>query len=75
MEVSPVTKRTTGIVRSFDGSKGYGYICAEDGANVFVHYSAITDKDVPLLLEGEKVAFFLEDTVRGLQAADVSRLN
>jgi CspA family cold shock protein len=31
----------TGVVRWFDGSKGYGYIDAEDGENIFVHYSAI----------------------------------
>jgi cold shock protein len=70
-----VTKRTTGIVRRFDGSKGYGYINAEDGTDVFVHYSVITDKNKPLLLKGEQVIFFLENSVRGPQTADVSRLN
>jgi len=35
-----VAKRTTGVVRWFDGSKGYGYIDAKDGEQVFVHYSA-----------------------------------
>jgi len=70
-----VSKRTTGVVRCYDGSKGYGYINAEDGTDVFVHYSAITDKNKPLLLEGEQVIFFLENSVRGPMAADVSRLN
>ncbi|MEW6569336.1 MAG: cold shock domain-containing protein [Chloroflexota bacterium] len=70
-----MSKRTTGVVRWFDGSKGYGYIEAEDGENVFVHYTAISGQDAPLLLEGEHVAFFLEQTVRGLQATDVTRLN
>ncbi len=70
-----MAKRTTGVVRWFDGSKGYGYIAAEDGEEVFVHYSAITGENHPFLSVGEQVAFFLENTVRGLEAADVTRLN
>jgi len=71
-----VAKRTTGVVRWYDGSKGYGYIDAKDGEDVFVHYSAITGEMLPLLLEGEQVAFFLEYTAdRGHQATDVTRLN
>ncbi len=70
-----MSRRTTGVVRCYDGSKGYGYINAEDGTDVFVHYSAVTDKNDPLLLEGEQVIFFLENSVHGPQAADVLRLN
>ncbi len=70
-----MAKRATGVVRWFDGSKGYGYIEAEDGESVFVHYTAITEQDAPLLLEGDQVVFFLEQTVRGPQATDVTRLN
>ena len=71
-----MAKRTTGVVRWYDGSKGYGYIDTEDGEDVFVHYSAITGEMLPLLLEGEQVTFFLEYTAdRGSQATDVTRLN
>ncbi len=71
-----MSKRMTGVVRWFDGSKGYGYIDAEDGENVFVHYSAIDGGDFALLSEGEQVAFFLEHTAaRGPQATDLTRLN
>jgi CspA family cold shock protein len=71
-----VAKRSTGVVRWFDGSKGYGYIDAEDEEGVFVHYTDITGEDYPLLLEGDRVAFFIKYTaVRGPQAIDVSRLN
>ncbi|NIM95627.1 MAG: cold shock domain-containing protein [Anaerolineales bacterium] len=70
-----MAKRTTGVVRWFDGSKGYGYIDAKDGEDVFVHYTALTSADVPLLLEGEQVEFFLKQTANGPQAKDVSRLN
>ena len=71
-----MAKRTTGVVRWFDGSKGYGYIDARDGEDVFVHYSALTgEDDLLLLIEGDRVEFFLETTVRGAEATDVARLN
>ena len=70
-----MAKRTTGVVRWFDGSKGYGYIDSVDGEDVFVHYRDITDKGLFLLSEGEQVAFFLEESIRGPQATDVTRLN
>jgi CspA family cold shock protein len=70
-----VAKRTTGVVRCFDGSKGYGYIDAKDGEDVFVHYSALTGIELPLLLKGDQVGFFLKETVQGPQAIDVYRLN
>jgi CspA family cold shock protein len=73
--VSKLAKRTTGVVRWFDGSKGYGYIDSVDGEDVFVHYLDIDGKDIQLLTAGEKVAFFLEQSVRGPQATDVTRLN
>ncbi len=71
-----MAKRTTGVVRWFDGSKGYGYIDTRDGEDVFVHYSALTGEDNLLFLnKGDRVEFFLETTVRGTEATDVARLN
>lgn len=70
-----MAKRTSGVVRWFDGSKGYGYIDAEGGEEVFVHYTAIADRAHQMLSEGDRVAFFLETTVRGFEASDVTRSN
>jgi len=70
-----MNSRVKGIVRWFDGSKGYGYINSEDGVEVFVHYTALTGSGAPFLTPGDQVAFFLEQTVRGPQATDVARLN
>ena len=70
-----VAKRTKGTVRWFDGSKGYGYIQAQDGEDVFVHYSDISGGGLQLLNVGEEVVFFMETTLRGWQASDVTRLN
>ena len=67
--------RTTGVVRCFDGSKGYGYIDAEHAAeDIFVHYSAITGKGLKTLRPGEKVEFSVEQSYRGPQAVEVVRV-
>lgn len=70
-----MARRATGVVRWFDGSKGYGYIEAETGEEVFVHYTALAGTEVPLLHPGDPVQFFLEHTPRGPQASDVTLLN
>lgn len=70
-----MAKRTTGVVRWYDGSKGYGYIQAPDGEEVFVHHSALQSGTTPLLSAGDEVSFFLESTFRGPEATEVSRLN
>lgn len=67
------SERVKGVVRWFDGSKGYGYITAQ-GQDVFVHYSAITTS-LKNLLEGDKVEFTLEESFRGPQALNVIRQN
>ncbi len=68
-------KRTKGVVRWFDGSKGYGYIDSEDGEEIFVHYTELAEESSPLLLAGEEVSFFREQSVRGPKATDVTYLN
>lgn len=67
-------KRTTGVVRWFDGVLGFGYIHAE-GQEVQVHATAIRGPRIKHLLEGETVEFVLAHSVRGPQALDVIRLN
>ncbi|MBP7693751.1 MAG: cold shock domain-containing protein [Anaerolineales bacterium] len=69
-----MSQRVKGVVRWFDGSKGYGYIQAQ-GQDVFVHYTAIANIGVQNLREGEQVEFTLQDSFRGPQAAQVTRLN
>ncbi len=60
-----------GTVKWFDGSKGYGFITSEDGADVFVHFSAIDGEGFKTLNEGEEVSFDVTDGEKGLQAANV----
>ena len=66
--------RIQGTVRWFDGSKGFGYIEQEQGPEVFVHYTAISDKRFRNLLPGQRVEFTIQDSVRGPQAAQVVRV-
>lgn len=67
------SERVKGVVRWFDGSKGYGYITAQ-GQDVFVHYSAVAT-GLKNLLEGDKVEFTMEESFRGPQALNVIRQN
>ena len=49
---------STGVVKWFDNDRGYGFISANDGNDVFIHHSQVkekgNDKDIH---EGEEVSF------------------
>ncbi|MFC1662008.1 cold-shock protein [Gemmatimonadota bacterium] len=62
-----------GTVKWFDDSKGFGFIQAETGADVFVHFSAIRGDGLRTLVSGEEVEFEIRETEKGLQAANVFR--
>ncbi|MCA9938134.1 MAG: cold-shock protein [Anaerolineales bacterium] len=62
----------TGTVKWFSRLKGYGFIQPdEEGAEVFVHYSAIEGDGYRNLYEGDKVSFEVIDQGRGPQARNV----
>jgi CspA family cold shock protein len=63
-----------GTVKWFNDSKGFGFIEQEDGADVFVHFSAIQGDGFKSLAEGEKVSFEVTDGDKGLQAANVNKI-
>lgn len=60
-----------GKVKWFDGAKGYGFITAEDGKDVFVHFSGINSDGFRRLDENQAVSFDLENGSKGLQAINV----
>ncbi len=61
----------TGTVKWFSAEKGYGFISAEDGKDVFVHYSAIQADGFRTLQEGQQVQFDIVEGKKGPQAANV----
>jgi CspA family cold shock protein len=64
-----------GVVKWFNGSKGFGFISREDGQDVFVHFSAIEDNGgYRSLDEGEQVEFEVTTGPKGLQAASVRKI-
>lgn len=64
----------TGTVKWFNSSKGFGFITREQGDDVFVHYKAIQGDGYKTLEEGQKVQFKVEQSAKGLQAANVVKL-
>ena len=66
---------TTGTVKWFNDSKGYGFLTREDGEkDVFVHHSAIQGQGFKSLAEGEKVEFDVVQGQKGPAAENVVKV-
>ena len=62
---------TTGTVKWFNPSKGYGFIEPEDGGqDAFVHISAVERAGMSSLSEGQKVSYELQPGQNGKFAAE-----
>jgi CspA family cold shock protein len=79
--VAPITQRRRlcmkeqGVVKWFNGAKGYGFIQRSSGEDVFVHFSAIQEEGYKTLNEGEAVEFECQQGPKGLNAANVMRVS
>jgi len=62
---------TTGTVKWFNESKGFGFIEQESGPDVFAHFKAITGEGFKTLTEGQKVEFTVTKGPKGLQAENI----
>ncbi len=62
---------TTGTVKWFNSTKGFGFIQPDDGGkDVFVHISAVERSDLGSLNEGQKVGYEIErDRKTGRESA------
>ncbi|MCM0648343.1 cold-shock protein [Clostridium swellfunianum] len=61
-----------GTVKWFNSEKGYGFITAEDGKDVFAHFSQIKSSGYKTLEEGQKVSFDLGQGQKGPQAENIT---
>ena len=66
--------RLQGQVKWFNNSKGYGFIGQDEGADVFVHYSAIEGDGYKALQEGDSVEFEIVQGQKGPQANNVRKI-
>ena len=67
--------RTTGTVKWFNDSKGFGFITRDDGQkDCFVHHSAIEGKGFKTLAEGERVEFDVVAGAKGPAAENVTKV-
>jgi CspA family cold shock protein len=64
----------TGTVKFFNDTKGFGFLEQANGADVFVHFSAIVKEGYKSLEQGQQVQFTITDGEKGLQAVNVSPL-
>ena len=62
----------TGKVKWFDSKKGYGFITAENGKEIFVHFSGIATDGFKSLNEGQSVQFEVGSGAKGEQAVNVT---
>ena len=67
-------KMAKGKVKWFSNQKGYGFITPENGADVFVHHTAIQGEGYKTLEEGQEVEFEIEKGPKGEQATKVVKL-
>jgi CxxC-x17-CxxC domain-containing protein len=70
---APTGERSSGAVKWFNESKGFGFIQDDGGEDVFVHFSAIQGAGFRTLAEGERVEYDVVMGPKGKQAANLTR--
>ena len=67
---------TSGTVKWFNDSKGFGFLTRDDGEkDVFVHHSAIQGEGFKTLSEGQRVKFEVVQGQKGPAAENVVKLD
>ena len=65
-----------GTVKWFNGDKGFGFACAEDGGkDVFVHISVVEQAGLRSLDEGQRLAMKVVKTQKGREAISLTLID
>jgi len=65
---------TTGTVKWFNETKGFGFIEQQNGPDVFAHFSAISGSGFKTLTEGQQVQFNVTQGQKGPQAENIAAI-
>jgi len=57
----------TGVVKFFNESKGFGFVKAENGEEIFVHVTGLIEQ----IRENDEVTFDVQEGKKGLNAVNV----
>jgi cold shock protein len=63
-----------GKVKWFDERKGFGFIEADGGGDVFVHFKSIQASGFKTLQEGQRVSFDVQQGKKGPAAENVKSI-
>ena len=61
----------TGTVKRMVKDRGFGFILAQDGTEIFFHRSALPGEGFDVLTEGQAVEFDVEKGAKGARAANM----
>ncbi|MFH0988892.1 MAG: cold shock domain-containing protein [bacterium] len=66
---------TEGIVKFFNASKGFGFITADNGEEIFFHKSAVKDTGFrDTLYKGDRVRCEVKESQQGKRAQHIVRI-
>ncbi|MCU4510384.1 cold-shock protein [Acinetobacter pittii] len=65
------TSTSTGTVKWFNETKGFGFIAADEGKDIFAHFTDIQTQGFKVLLEGQRVEFTVVQGKKGPQASNI----
>ena len=69
--MSNSTSTSTGTVKWFNETKGFGFIAADEGKDIFAHFTDIQTQGFKVLLEGQRVEFTVVQGKKGPQASNI----
>lgn len=63
-----------GKIKRMIRDRGFGFIEAEDGKEIFFHQTGLVEVDFDELKEGDEVEFETEQSPKGARATNVKRI-